>query len=224
MERHLVGPYQINNIYTGDYLVLSKFLPDQSIDMILCDPVYWEYDQYKNLTEIAERVLKPGGNLVVQAGNQHLLRCIVVMQANADKMIMRPLLIETFSGGFYQNWNSRSLIGYHPYIWMTKGGEITRESWVRDTIKGSGRDKNNHEWGDSPSGFMNWIEDMTKPGDIILDPFTGGGTVPACAKVLGRNYIAFEIDEAIAASARVRIANTQPPLPLPEVIQIEMPL
>ena len=46
-------------------------------------------------------------------------------------------------------------------------------------------------------------------GGIVFDPFSGGGTVPAVCKMLDRNYIAFEIDPATAARARVRVEATQ---------------
>jgi adenine-specific DNA-methyltransferase len=34
----------------------------------------------------------------------------------------------------------------------------------------------------------------TKPGDIIIDPFAGSGTILKVAKELGRRYVGFEID------------------------------
>ncbi len=34
----------------------------------------------------------------------------------------------------------------------------------------------------------------TKPGDVIVDPFAGSGTILKVAKELGRKYIGFEID------------------------------
>jgi len=59
----------------------------------------------------------------------------------------------------------------------------------------------------------------------VVDPFTGGGTVPAVCKMLGRQYLAFEIDPATADTARERVRNTQPPLftVLPEQTAMELP-
>jgi DNA modification methylase len=37
--------------------------------------------------------------------------------------------------------------------------------------------------------------------------------VPAVCKMLGRTFLASEIDPATAERARERLANTQPPLP-----------
>jgi predicted RNA methylase len=46
----------------------------------------------------------------------------------------------------------------------------------------------------------------TAPGDLVLDPFAGSGTVPAVAKKLGRKFVAFENDPGYAASASARVA------------------
>jgi hypothetical protein len=87
-------------------------------------------------------------------------------------------------------------------------------------------------WAKKNGGFANWgkceaftsrmIEALSD--NIVFDPFTGGGTVPAVCKMLGRNYLAFEIDPATAEMARQRVANTQPPLFVPEAVQLGMEL
>ena len=35
---------------------------------------------------------------------------------------------------------------------------------------------------------------FTKPGDLVLDPFAGYGSIPLTCEVLGRRWLAFEID------------------------------
>ena len=42
--------------------------------------------------------------------------------------------------------------------------------------------------------------------------------------MLGRHYVAFEIDPNVAERARERVANTQMPLFVPEPEQMEMAL
>lgn len=64
-----------------------------------------------------------------------------------------------------------------------------------------------------PIGLMRQIVTrFTEPGDIVFDPVCGSATTLAAAWGLGRNYIGFEIDPAIAEQSRQRVANTQPPL------------
>lgn len=54
--------------------------------------------------------------------------------------------------------------------------------------------------------FIKWLIQLcTDPGDTVLDPFCGSGTVPAACKSLGRNFIACEIEEKHCDTARRRI-------------------
>ena len=39
------------------------------------------------------------------------------------------------------------------------------------------------------------IRKSSEPGELVCDPFCGGGTIPAVAKRLGRDFITAEIDE-----------------------------
>jgi modification methylase len=50
----------------------------------------------------------------------------------------------------------------------------------------------------------------SRPGDLILDPFSGTGTTGAAAKRLGRQFIGIERDPAYAAAAEARISAVEP--------------
>ena len=86
----------------------------------------------------------------------------------------------------------------------------------------SGTNGKFHNWNKQPAVIMKYLDAFLIDGGIVLDPFTGGGVVPAVCKILSRNYIAFEIDPATAELARERVLNTQPPLFVPEPEQPEM--
>ena len=49
-------------------------------------------------------------------------------------------------------------------------------------------------------------------GGLVLDPFTGSGTVGSVARRLGREFVGAELNPDYAEMARKRIAETQPPL------------
>ena len=48
------------------------------------------------------------------------------------------------------------------------------------------------------------------PGDVILDPFIGTGTMAVAAKRLGRHYIGIDIDEEYAQISRENVAREEP--------------
>jgi modification methylase len=54
------------------------------------------------------------------------------------------------------------------------------------------------------------ILSSSRPGDVILDPFSGTGTTGAAAKRLGRAFIGIERDAGYAAAAQARLAQTEP--------------
>ncbi len=49
----------------------------------------------------------------------------------------------------------------------------------------------------------------TNPGDVVLDPFFGTGTTGAVAKMLGRDFIGIEREEAYRKVAAERIARVR---------------
>jgi modification methylase len=54
------------------------------------------------------------------------------------------------------------------------------------------------------------ILSSSRPGDLVLDPFSGTGTTGAAAKRLGRQFIGIERDPAYAAAAGARLADIVP--------------
>lgn len=65
-----------------------------------------------------------------------------------------------------------------------------------------------------------WIRDFTSPGDLILDPFAGSGTVGAAAKEYGRKAILIERDPKWCAVAARRCS--QEVLAIPGEYQAEV--
>jgi site-specific DNA-methyltransferase (adenine-specific) len=73
------------------------------------------------------------------------------------------------------------------------------------------------------------IEASSNPGDVVVDPFAGLGTVSVACAELGRECVAFEIDPGYCAVAEKRIADAlaQPrldfaPDPLPETQRMDL--
>ena len=53
------------------------------------------------------------------------------------------------------------------------------------------------------------ILSSSMPGDLVLDPFSGSGTTAAVAKMLGRDYIAFEMDKDYVRLSRDRLKTVE---------------
>lgn len=56
-----------------------------------------------------------------------------------------------------------------------------------------------------PEGFAErWINELTKPGDVVLDPFCGRGTAPFQALLMGRGAIAGDINPVAYCITRAK--------------------
>lgn len=49
-----------------------------------------------------------------------------------------------------------------------------------------------------------FVEFLTEPGDIILDPFAGSNTTGYCAELLGRKWVSMEIMEEYGEQSKIR--------------------
>jgi DNA modification methylase len=78
----------IDTITTGDAFELAKGIPDESVDLVFCDPPYLkrhvEAGIYSRLAEVATRVLKPGGFCLAYTGTHWLPQVMAQMQEYLD--------------------------------------------------------------------------------------------------------------------------------------------
>ncbi|NBH73603.1 site-specific DNA-methyltransferase [Clostridiaceae bacterium] len=57
--------------------------------------------------------------------------------------------------------------------------------------------------------IKNLIENSSRPGDLVLDPFLGSGTTAAACLELGRAYLGYEINPEYFGIAEKRILDTR---------------
>jgi tRNA1(Val) A37 N6-methylase TrmN6 len=201
-----------NEVVTGDARLLAEALPDESVDLIFTDPPYPRefLHLYGDLAEMAARVLKPGGSVFALAGHYYLPEIIAALQRSLDYHWLCAVYQPTVTHS-YRCFPKRLDVYWKPLLWFTKGRYTG--PFLMDGVNSSAPDKRFHEWGQDARWARQFLERLC---GVVLDPFTGGGTVPAVCKQLGRNFIAFEIDPATAERARERVRLTPLPLLLPE--------
>ena len=120
-------------------------------------------------------------------------------------------------------------------LWFVKPG--ADPAFLVDEVRERSKeyDKRNNFWGRNPGNVWEvdrvafgsaeqtshvavFPEELTErivracsaPGDLVLDPFAGSGTVPKVAHGLGRPWLGIEISPLYAAEASVRIGFQQP--------------
>jgi hypothetical protein len=149
--------------------------------------------------------------------------------AEACAMAHVPL-VAVMSGQSYLPEVMARLCAHLEYRWtvayLTPGGQAVQQweakvnaAWKPVLVFGSSRewfgdvavstpndnDKRFHGWGQSESGMADLVERLTQPGQLICDPFLGGGTTAVVSLALGRRFVGCDIDPAAVETTRRRI-------------------
>lgn len=195
------------SLYQADIREGLAQVEDESVDFIITDPPYpKEYvPLYEDLSRLAARVLKPGGSLIVMCGQSYLPE---VMRNLCTAMKYHWCLVyQTPGGQSPQLFQKRVNTFWKPLLWFTKGDYSG--DYIGDVLKSppNDNDKRFHEWGQSLGGMKDIIERFTNPGDMILDPFLGGGTTGVAAVTMGRRFIGADIEKQNIEISEKRIVE-----------------
>ena len=205
------GELELDQIYVAD-VTTNEWLdtiPENSIDFVMTDPPWrpdeekGEYALYDTVGKISSKVLKPGGYCAVYLGKLDLPILFQIMTKYLD--------YEWCFAVYYPNggWNFRKTQVkecWRPIGIFRKIGERTPTVYIPDAMT-SVRDKTYHEWQQGIEPIKALIEKYTAPGQLVLDPFVGGGTASLAAKLSNRHYLAFDIDADTVAIAQKRMTE-----------------
>jgi modification methylase len=177
----------------------------------------------------ARRILKPNGAIWVIGSYHNIFRVGAALQ-NQGYWILNDVVwrksnpMPNFRGKRFTNahetmiWASKSegakyTFNYEALKALNEGVQM-RSDWVLPICTGHERLKD--ENGDKahptqkPESLLHRVlVGSTNPGDVILDPFFGTGTTGAVAKMLGRNFIGIEREEAYRKVAEKRISKVR---------------
>ena len=190
----------------GDLLEAGAEIADESVDVIVTDPPYPEefLETFSKLSELAARVLKPGGHCLVMSGQSHLPE---VYARLCENLKYQWTLNYYTPGQSTQVFGRKVKSNWKPVIWLIKG----KNDWehIQDTVRSDENDKRFHKWGQSVSGIAKLIEIFSVQNQTVFDPFVGGGTTAIAALVTGRKFIGIDIDPLCIAMSSKRIAETK---------------
>ena len=209
--------------------------PDNSkVDAV--DDDWDQFDSFRAYDEFttewlkaARRILKPNGAIWVIGSYHNIFRVGAALQ-NQGYWILNDVVwrksnpMPNFRGKRFTNahetmiWASKSegakyTFNYEALKALNEGVQM-RSDWVLPICTGHERLKD--ENGDKahptqkPESLLHRVlVGSTNPGDVILDPFFGTGTTGAVAKMLGRNFIGIEREEAYRKVAGKRISKVR---------------
>lgn len=183
---------------------MEDLLPSlSSVDAIITDPPYPEeyLPLYGELARQAKTCLSDDGILAVMCPQSHLPRILELMTPHINYRWTMAYL--TPGGQSVQIWPKKVNTFWKPILLF--GGS---PEWIGDVAKShtNDNDKIHHHWGQSESGMMDLVQKLTRPGQLVCDPFLGGGTTGVASLLLGRRFVGCDIDDSSVETAKRRIA------------------
>lgn len=169
-------------------------------DAVITDPPY-PFEYLSVFTELAMGCKAAGVPLVaVMTGQSYLPE---VLSRLCEHLKYRWTLAYMTPGGqAVQQWQAKVNTAWKPVLLF--GNAI---AWFGDVAVSKHNDKRFHEWGQSESGMADLITRLTKPGQLICDPFLGAGTTAVASIALGRRFVGCDIDASHIAMARARVMH-----------------
>jgi SAM-dependent methyltransferase len=186
----------------------SADLETGSVALVFTDPPYHDktLGVYADLGTVAARVLKPGGSLITYTSHHRIPEVIAMLQA-AGLTFFWPLAV-TYSRGPYARMTEYGItVKWKPLLWFVKGPFRDRSDirFVDDVIDSPTTEKESHPWQQTIVEAKYYIEALTQPGDLVFDPFCGGGTTACAAAVTHRRWLTCDVDEQSVQIARARL-------------------
>jgi len=171
-------------------------------DAVITDPPY-PLEFLPVFTELAVGCKAAGVPLVaVMSGQSYLPE---VMRRLCEHLRYRWTLAYMTPGGqAVQQWQAKVNTFWKPVLLFGEAVE-----WFGDVAvsKPNDNDKRFHGWGQSESGMADLVERLTKPGQLVCDPFLGGGTTAVVALALGRRFVGCDVDAMHVEKAKARVAR-----------------
>ena len=180
-------------------------LEPNSVDLIITNPPYDDkhIQHYSMAAKLAQSSLKPGRFFCCYAGKLRLPEVI-----NA----IIPYLEYVWIIAAFHSFSKEKHLGppyqfaenWRPILIFKKAGKAPICKFQQDVVRAE-RDKEFHDWQQDLKTPLQLIEAYTEPGEIVVDPFCGGGTTLVAAKQLGRRWMGFDISEESVALSKRRL-------------------
>ena len=177
----------------------------------------------------ARRLLKPDGAIWVIGSYHNVFRVGAAIQDQGfwilnDVVWRKSNPMPNFRGKRFTNahetliWASRGekskyTFNYEALKALNEGIQM-RSDWVLPICTGHERLKNGdgaktHPTQKPQSLLHRVLVATTNPGDVVLDPFFGTGTTGAVARMLGRDFVGIEREDAYADAAEARLKRVR---------------
>jgi site-specific DNA-methyltransferase (adenine-specific) len=184
---------------------MQELLPKLTgVDAIISDPPYAR-EFLPLYGELARQSARPGllaeqGIVAVMCGQSHLLQILSAMSEHLPYRWTMSYL--TPGGQAVQVWPPKINTFWKPVLVFGVAAD-----WLGDVAQSevNDNDKRFHHWGQSESGMLDLVKRLTKPGNLVCDPFLGAGTTGVVCIASGRRFVGCDLDAACVQKAARRM-------------------
>lgn len=209
----------IDQIICGESASVLSGFPGASVDIVITDPPY--LGRYRDRTG---RTLanddNPGAVLAVFDEVYRVLKpdsyCISFYGWTAIHQFASRWQEAGFRPVSHIVWpkNYASKTGHTQYrheaaYVLAKGRPQRPQNPISDVQQWTYTGNRQHITEKSVSVIAPLVTSFSKPGDLVLDPFSGSGTTAVSAALNDRHYIGIELDSAYCDVARKRLAGVE---------------
>ena len=192
-------------------------LPHNSVDLIFTDPPYLRQylECYHWPAQEAKRVLKPRGFVLALCGGLYLNRIFRYFdEAGLTfywKYEMYMASEQTSRVRPQGNPDISIRVNSKPILAYSKGVALPPLSTL-NMIRSGERDKRYHQWGQDVATARYFVAHFSRPGDMVLDPFIGGGTTAVACQQAGRRWIGGDLDGHALTTTQDRLNQSPAPM------------
>lgn len=212
----------MNSIIHADCMDILRALPDKCVDLVLTDPPYGDgrggqgavLEVDSQNTKNGESLSRIGGTWAAKYGKK-ASEWDIVPNEDVFREIFRVSKSQIIWGGNYFNlpptrcfnvWRKLTIsenftMAMCEYAWCS----FNKNAKIYECAP---QDSSRFHPTQKPISLIMWqLEKYSKPGDLILDPFSGSGTTAIAAHRLGRRFVCIEKDADYQAASVARLAE-----------------
>jgi site-specific DNA-methyltransferase (adenine-specific) len=194
----------------GDFREVLADLADGSVDAIVTDPPYDRagVPLFEDLAAFAARVLKPGRLAAVYAGHLALDEEMALLAQGGLAYAWHGANVLE---GRHTKVRLRLVYGAHRSVLLYSAGPYKPRGWIYDLAKAEGaggpQERPLHPWQQALEPVRHWARQVSRPGELVCDPFLGSGTTALACYLEGRRFIGCDLDPACVETTRQRLAE-----------------
>ena len=220
-------------IEQGDCIDLLGRLPSSSVDLVVTDPAYESLEKHRAkgtttrlkhsksssndwfpifpnarfpaLFEQIYRVLKPNSHFYMYCDQETMFVAKPMAEA-AGFRFWKPLVWDKQTMGMGYHYRAR----YELILFFEKGKRKLNNLGVSDVLSCK-RIRGGYPTQKPEVVSAVLVDQSSQPGDLVIDPFVGSGSVGVASLVLGRRFWGCDISEDGVSAATTRL---ELPLPL----------